>query len=290
MGKTAVVNPPRRRRRSKRRRSNPRRAPRRRNYGAAAAGEGREMNRRRRRRSYGGRSRRRRNPGGYMARGRASNPSMDLDRTMDIIGPATAGVWGARWATNLAGPFEDGQPGFKHALAIWLFARFGSDLVGSLFGSEAKGTYAQIAALGFGGDLFLRKRFMQDSDWMKKNISLQGVDVDAVYDYSKGQDLRGFQSQTALGDSFVDAVGNKYVQTAAGWQLAGGEGQLVQGDDGQVYLLEGNGGGSYQYPANYDAMMQDASVSGFQQQSVLGRLGVPRKRASSGNSFGYAGG
>lgn len=222
-----------------------------------------------------------------MSRGRASNPAMDLDRTMDIIGPATAGVWGARWATSLAGPMEDGEPGFKHAIAIWLFARFGSDLVGSLFGSEAKGTYAQIAALGFGGDLFLRKRFMKDSDWMKKNISLAGVDADAVYDYSDGQDLMGFQQQSVLGDSFVDAVGNRYVQTAAGWQLAG-DGQLVQGDDGQVYLLEG-GGGSYQYPANYDAMMQDASVSGFQQQSVLGSLGVPRGRSSSNNSFGYAG-
>lgn len=282
MGKTAVVNPRRRRRRAKRR-SNPKRTrARRRNYGGVQLATRETNKRRRRRRSYG---RRRRNPS-YSPR--AMNPSMDLERTMDILGPATAGVWGARWAVKLAGPFEDGEPGFKHALAVWLMARFGSDLIGNLFGSESRGTYAQIAALGFGGDLFLRKRFMKDSDWMKKNIELAGVDADDVYDYSEGADLDGFQQSSSLGDSFVDAVGNRYVQTARGWALSG-DGQLVQGSDGQVYLLEG-GGGSYQYPSNYDAMMMDAGVSGFQQSSSLGGLGVPRGRASGGNSFGYAGG
>lgn len=298
MAKTAVINP-RRRRRAKRRSSKKRTHTkrRRRNYGSAAVA--RSANKKRR---SGGR--RRRNPsvsstyggGGY----RRSNP-LGLEHLMDTIPSATAGVWAARWAVKMAGPMEDkGQPGIKHALAIWLASHLGSSLIGTVFGSSAKGEFARIAALGFGGDLFLRKRFLTENEFVQKNLYLEGVDADDVPDYSEHVDLNGFQQQSALGDSFTDAAGNTYVQTEQGWALAG-MGETFVGPDGTVYSLEGGmGTQAYQYPRNYDALMQKSAmgvgpdpaygatgsaVAGFQNRSALG---LPPRRASEGSSFGYA--
>jgi len=284
MATTAVVNPKRRKRRRRSRRKNPS-APRRRrrNYGAAA----RETNprRRRRRRSYGTR-RRRRNPDSL---GRTRNPSFDFDNLIDTVPAATGGVWAARWATKVAGPMEEGQPGLKHAIAIWIAAHISGQMIGQVFGSHAKGEFARIGALAFGGDLFLRLRFMRESKWMQQNLTLAGIDDlegmgDAydVPDYSGGADLNGFQSGTQLGDSFVDAMGNQYVQTAQGWALAGlGEAQIVQGADGELYQL-GDGGGEFVYPSNYDEIME---VSGFQQGSSIGFAPAAGSHTSS---FGYA--
>jgi len=213
-----------------------------------------------------------------MGLGRARNPSFDLDGLMDTIPSATGGVWAARYAVKLAGPFEAGQPGISHAIAIWLAAHFGGQLIGQVFGSPQKGEFARIAALGFGGDLFLRKRFLKDSKWAAEHIMLDGVD-----DYSSEQEqLNGFENSNQLGDSFTDAVGNQYVQTAQGWALAGlGDAQLVQGADGQVYQL-GAGGEGYDYPAGYDSIME---VSGFENST---QLGFGRASGAHSSSFGYA--
>jgi hypothetical protein len=277
MARTAVVNPKRRKRRRKSnpsRRAAPRR--RRRNYGAAA-----EVNPRRRRRGKRRSTairRRRRNPDSL---GRSRNPSFDIDHLVDTIPAATGGVWAARWATKLAGPMEAGQPGLKHAIAIWIAAHFGGQMIGQLFGSTAKGEFARIGALAFGGDLFLRLRFMKESAWMQQNLTLQGVDD--VPDYSEGSDLNGFQDGTQLGDSFVDAMGNQYVQTAQGWALAGmGDAQIVQGADGTLYQLGDGSGGEFVYPSNYDSIME---VSGFESGSSIGFHPASGSHASS---FGYA--
>jgi hypothetical protein len=306
MAKTAVINPRRRRRRAKK--TTHRR--RRRNYGAAAT-VARTANRRRRRTSH---HRRRRNPsvpsvyssGGY----RRSNPiSFNLDHLVEITPAATAGVWAARWGVKMAGPMDNGEPGIKHALAVWLASSLGGQLLGSAFGSEAKGAYATIAALGFGGDLFARKRFFKDTKWVQENIYLEGVDdmeeVDDTPNYSEGADLNGFQQHSALGavDTFTDAAGNNYVRTEQGWALAG-LGETFVDSDGNVFELQGGmGTQQFQYPPNYAQLIDGvgasymgnvpsdpaygpsgSAVAGFQQHSALG---LARARPGS-SSFGYA--
>lgn len=269
MARTAVVNPRKRRRRRRNangqfssggggRTANPRRKKRRRrNYGAAAANP-------RRRRSKG----RRRNPASVYSTGgyyRRPNPTLfDMDDLTDTVPAATAGVWAGRWAVKQAGAFEpakDGtlEPGIKHAVAIWVAAAIGGQLVGQMLGSEAKGNVARIACLGYGGDLFMRGRFMRDSAFVQNNLSLQG-----------------FQEQSALGapPTMVDAFGNSFVSTPQGWQLQGGmgadEGDFVE-IDGEVYQLEG---------AAEDA----AALNGFSQES---RLGMVPATPGGGSSFGY---
>lgn len=260
MARTAVVNP---RRRRKARKSNPKRShKRRRNYGAALAAAPRTPNRKRRR-HYGAR---RRNPGrSYLSR--AKNPALDLDSTIDIVPPATAGVWAARWAVAQAGEFDDGEPGIKHALAIWLAASFGADLIGSIFG-ESKATYARISALGYGGDLFLRKRFLKDSEWAKKNLSLMGVDEDAA----------------PAGGTYVDAMNNAWVETPQGWSMAGlGDGgTLYEDGQGNVYQLGALPG---TYGAGFGAFESASSIGAFEASSSIGHVG---RVGSADNSFGYA--
>lgn len=284
MAKTAVVNPKRR----KRRKRNPyetavnprrRRKARRRNYGAAAE------NPRRRRRASGKRRRshvgkRRRNPmATTSALGRTRNP-FDFDGLLSVLLPATGGVAAARWALNQAGPFETDPsgkppvPGLKHAFAIWAAAHFGGQLLGQLFGSPAKGEYAKIAALGFGGDLFFRKRFMAESPWVQKNLYLGDVDRgDGIYQENMGT----FEASSQIGDAFTDAAGQTYVQTGDGWAVAGlgelGEGSIVQGADGQMYQLSGDTEGSDGY---------QNIVAGLETGSSLGE---PTARHVS--SFGY---
>lgn len=261
MARTAVVNRSRKRRRRRRnaspaRASAPRRRRRRRNYGAAAT-----VNPRRRRR--------RRNPAStYATRGyyRRPNPAPDMFDMRDateILPAATAGVWAGRWAVRQAGPFEpaaDGtlEPGLKHAIAVWLAASLGGQLVGQLFGSQAAGTYAKVAALGYGGDLFLRMRFARESGFVQNQLSLQG-----------------FYEDSPIGDgmgstSFTDGAGNTYVLGPDGqWQLSG-LGELVE-YGGQLYSLEGQGTG--------------ARLAGFQSESALG---LGRAYSNADSSFGYS--
>ena len=275
MAKTAVVN--KKKKGAKKRR-------RRRNYGAAAANP-----KRRRRRNMTPAPRRRYNTG------RRKNPGMfDFDSLMDTVPAATGGVWLGRWGTKMAGPFEDGEPGFKHAIAIAIAASVGGDMVGNMLGSASKGEYARIACLGYGGDLFMRKRFMRDSTFVNENLSLEGLGVDDPDDYYE----EGDDPDDAVGqvDTMVDAMGNEYVMTDQGWQLAQNVqgfsaqsaigqagGQVVVGEDGNLYQLDGTGGmGAHQYPANYAAIME--SMAGFQNQSSLG---MAPARAEANNSFGY---
>lgn len=285
MAKTAVVN---KRRKRSGGGSKPKR--RRRNYGAAATNP---PKRRRRRRNPAPAPRRRSNT-------RRRNPDpFNMDNIMDTLPAATGGVWLGRWAVKQAGPGEvndkgQKEPGIKHAIAIWLAATVGADFVANIMGSATKGEYARIACLGYGGDLFMRKRFMRDSEWVKNNLSLSGLGEDwedEIPDYedeAEDYTVSGFQAESPLGavNSYTDATGNRYVMTAQGWQLAGNMGadtsDLVIGPDGSVYQLSGGGGATY--PNDYPQIMADA-MNGFQSESPLG---MRPARADSNNSFGYA--
>lgn len=261
MAKTAVINPRRRRRRKsassgrRRRRRNPSSrasSPRRRSYYGAP----------RRRSNPRRRPRRRRNPsvydtsGGYSRR-RTSNPDMfDFDDMTSIVPAATGGDILCRWAIHMAGPMEPEDdkkggppvPGVKHAIAAVLAANVGSGIIGSILGDASKGTIARHAAFGFAGSLFLRKRFMNDSKWLKENVYLDGdgdddatdsEDVESEY----SEEMNGFQNQSALGAYFT-------------------------GPDGQLYQC---------LPA------PSGQMSGFQNQSALGQTGSYR----GASSFGY---
>jgi hypothetical protein len=144
-----------------------------------------------------------------------------------------------------------------------------------LLGDPSKGSIARIAALGFGGDLFLRARFARDSDWVKNNLSLQGPE------YSDDAELNGFQSASALGAVYTDAVGNQWTQDGSGnWVPAGvsGVGELVE-HNGTLYQVL-NGMGLDSMPGS------GALLAGFQASSALG--GMRRARPSRDSSFGYA--
>lgn len=231
----------------------------------------REPNRRRsrgkrRRRVYGG-SHRRRNGASL---GRVRNSAVGFEQAIDIVPAATAGVWAARWAVNQAGEFEDGEPGLKHAFAIWLAASWGSELVGAALG-EGKGYYAKIGALAFGGDLFMRRRFLKDSEWAKKEISLAGVDADAdnTYRYDQGRDY-----QTMGAASMVDAMGNRYVQTDQGWALGEEDGTLYVDEDGNLITL-----------GRLGAFENQSPLGAFENTSRLAGFGAV---GSTDSSFGYA--
>ncbi len=260
MAQTAVINRRRRRAKTSRRRKNPRR---RRHYAGAAASP------KRRRRSS---KRRRRNPStgaaivkaAYQPQGyRRQNPTIaqDFNGIMEILPGATGGVLAARWAVKQAGDFEKNdkgipEPGFKHALAIYLAARFGGQMIGSLLGDANKGKLAEIAAYGFGGDMFLRLKFMRDNETFTKNFSLAGVD-DAYEDEQS-------EPYADMG-AYEDAVGNKWIRTASGWQLEGFR------DDANAA------------PQRLAGFQSQSALGGFQSHSALGGA-----RASSGSSFGYS--
>lgn len=291
MATTKVVNKRRGKKKTKKRR--------RRNYGAAARTSNKRRSKRRRnptsvRRSY--------SSGGY----RQTNPSglPSMDEAMDIVPAGTGGIWAARWGVKMAGEFEDGEPGWKHAFAIWIAAGLGGDMIGNVLGSSQKGLYARIAALSWGGDLFARKVFMKESDWVEKNLYLgdESFYDDDTYDYSDDEDLDGFQDTSQLGaETFTDAVGNTYIRTARGWALAGAnmgqpqtldQSKLMVGPDGTLYQLQGNVG-AYQYPADYENIMEQGMgvpsdpanrLGGFQNRSVLGM--APMRSGDS--SFGYS--
>ncbi len=305
MAETAVVNPRRKTRsdKGKKRKKGPRR------YGAA------------KRKS----TKRRRNPaapnkyssGGYQRR---PNPSMfDLDTWKRIAPAATAGDLLARWAVKMAGPFEPDAsgvpvPGVKHALAIAIIAEVGGKFVGQILGGRAETDYAQIAALGYGGSLFIRRRFMRDNAWLNANISLEG-------------DVLPAGGGTMGADTYTDAAGNQYIRTASGWQLSGegqgdwhygqielpedaAPGDVIQTEEGEMYEVMAGADGNLTLGAFYQGAETDADVAyeleapvdslpgggmtGFEESSPLGDfqtrspLGMARSRAAHGaNSFGY---
>lgn len=256
MARTAIVNPRKRRRNKPARRYGRRRNP---------ASSDRNYNPRRRRRNarrYG----RKRNPAAapassvYSAGGYRRKPNpiggdmFNLDRAIDTLPAATGGLWAARFAAKMAGPMEDDKPGFKHAIAMLIGASVGSSMMDSMFG-HGKGDVAYIGALAFMGDLFGRKVFFDDSEWVKENLLLSGVDdtEDADEDPEWDEDMSGFENQSALG-----------------------AGEIFQGPDGQLYQLSG--------PAPDAAMTPGGNFSGFENQSALGYA-----RPSAESSFGYTG-
>ena len=275
MARTSVVNPRRRRRRSSKRR--------RRNYGAAAAINPRRRRRsskRRRRRNYGAAAainprRRRRNPiSPYSSAGyyRRPNPmSFSMDELTEVVPAATAGIIAVQFALKQSGAWEPDDkgvlvPGIKQAVAAYLGAMLGGQLVGSLFGGDDKGRMARIAALGYAGNIFLTRRFMKDSDLIRENLSLQGADDEAEY-YVEDNGVSGFQQRSVLGETMVDAFGNAYEATPEGWaRLEGVNGDYVVGQDGNVYSLAGGG----------------ARLAGFSTASPLAGA-----RPSSDSGFGY---
>lgn len=206
--------------------------------------------------------------GGY----RRKNPDfLDFDGLMNEVPAATAGVWLARWATKMAGPFEQsgqtpapGQtlrpvPGIKHAVALLLAAKYGSQMVGSALGAE-KAKIAYYSALGFAGDLFARTRLFDDSKWVQDNLYLNGVEDGAWADGESPdyEGISGFEEQSALG-----------------------EGELVQGPDGTIYQLQG---GELLEIAPDPADFDGGNVSGFEEVSALG---FSRGSSSVESSFGY---
>jgi hypothetical protein len=288
MPKTAVINPRRDRKGrflkgGRRRRKNPakpRARARRRNPSpfTQAAYAGREVNRRRRRgRSYYGSARRRRRNPSSSGITRRSNPSLGLDELLDTVPAATLGVQAARFATRMAGDYEADGPGLGHAIAWWLAATFGGQMVGSLFGSATKGSYATIAALGWAGDQLLWKRFFATKPG--EDLQPTGIKKWAAENMYLGDGyyMGGFEETSPIGATeFEDALGNRYVSTPEGWAM-GGDGEVYQGADGQLYMGQG-----YEYPADYVEIMQ--GVGGFEQTSPIGGGGSMRR----GNStFGY---
>lgn len=209
------------------------------------------------------------------------NP-FDIEALIGTALPAGAGVVACRWALNEAGPFEPPTeagkppvPGIKHALAIYLAARFGGQVIGQVFGSPQKGHYAEIAALGFGTDLFIRKRFFNDSQWAQKNLYLAGVDAPDDSYYRQG--MGTFEEQSSIGETYTSPEdGQTYVNTGNGWAVAG-LGQLIQGEDGQIYQIAG----PYEAPEDYEPIMRD--VAGFGDLETTSQLG-----ARHNSSFGYA--
>jgi hypothetical protein len=257
MAKTAIVNPRGANGRFKKRKV--RRhgaAKRRRNPAPSSASSDRNYNRRRR-------TKRRRNPaapaasvyssGGYRRKPNPSAELFDFDYIMDVMPAGTAGIWATRWAAKMAGPFEDDKPGFKHALAMLLGASVGANAVGSVFGDD-KIEIARIAGIAFTGDLFARKSLFEDSEWIKENLMLAGIDAEDEEAEDWDQDFGGFESESALGAGEDD-------------------GQLFVAPDGTVYQLQG---------VAPDPAAMPGGVGAFESTSQLGAY------PSAESSFGYA--
>jgi len=263
MAKTAIVNP--RRRRAKKRRSNPRRRARR--YGAAARRPASRRRNPRRRRS------RRRNPsvqsvyssGGY----RQQNPGMfDVDHVLEVMPAATGGIWAVRWAMKMAGPFEPVTkqsgtvtttvpvPGVKHAIAGVLAASMGSGLIGQLLGDPGKAHYAEIAALGFLGDVYMRTRVLDDSQWVRDNLMLSGVDECAEY-----EEEAEYEEDPNMG----------------------ADPQYMVGPDGTLYALQGIQADPA-YAPSLHGLQEGSALGALQDGSALGRIARP----STVSGFGYA--
>lgn len=290
MAKTKVVNRKRRRTTRKRRKTNPRRRKTRRYANAARRRPAR------RRRST---TRRRRNPQPRRySPYRYSNPRgklFDVDDLMEKLPPATLGVMLARWAIKLAGPMEvtpegNEKPGWKHAIFAYIAAAWGSDFVGQLWGGDRSADYAEIAAYGYMGDLFLREFVFDKSDsWYRQNLYL-GADRRSPAGSPYG---RQYMGQTPTGTTFTDATGRTYVKGPRGWQLAGGGGAGAGGGMGaQPYAYQGMGAQPYAYEGQSLPMggfSMSSALGGFSMNSALGQ-GVPpayRPRGYIQESHGY---
>jgi hypothetical protein len=223
------------------------------------------------------------------ASNRRSNPDlMNWQSYWNVMPPATGGVVAGRIAVKLAGPFEDGKPGFAHAIAGVIGVNIGAKLVGNMFRSPRSEEYAFAGGLGYVGELFLRKRFFVDQPWYMENVSLEGDNDAANYDeymeggagaglggdYEKGSVLAlpdGSVVQVLAGvgqEQFTDPAGNQWVQTGTGWQMGGNNGSYASErflEEPIQYLPGGSG-----------------RMGGFQQQSALGTA----RPAST--SFGYS--
>lgn len=212
---------------------------------------------------------------------------MDIDRYVKIVPPAAIGNSIGRFSVKQAGPFENGQPGIKHAIAGILGVAVGSNLVGNVFRDARAAEYAYASGLGYLGELFLRKRFLADSDWYTGNISLEGdtdgypaqqfdqyMEGNQVHDLGAGpgdvvalpsgevvQVLAGPGQQT-----FRTADGNEWVQTATGWQMAG--------------ISNSRTAAALEMPV---PTLPGGSLRGFQENSQLGTYGP-----SAATSFGYS--
>lgn len=280
MAQTAIVNPRRRRRRRKNEPlQNPRKRRRRRAYGSMAQPARRRRRRRNPdmadlgRRTYKRRTYARKNPDGMT--------SGDFGAVLEVLPAATAGVLGARWAVKMAGDFEDGKPGFKHALALWLAAIWGSPLLGNLFGDNAKGKMAAISCLGFGGDLFARKHWLEDSD-IGKNLYLgEGADDDDEELSAEDMELlQGLTEGSAIADFGARSRARKFRP------FIGADPQLYVTPGGDVVQLSGAEIGAM--TPEHRQILADAGYSGLTEGSAIAGYGSPRQRRASGaSSFGY---
>jgi len=281
MAKTAIVNPRKKRRRQPEQLTNPRRK--RRSYGTAAAAP---------------RRRRRRNPDSigelaavrksYRRRTYRKNPdgmtSGNFGAIMEVLPAATAGDIGARWACKMAGEMEDGKPSFAHALAIWLAAVWGSPLIGNLFGDASKGKMAGIAALGFGGSLFVRKHWLEDSDFGKENLYL-GDDngEDAELTEEDLALLEGLTEGSAIGD-----LGRRRMSRRMRPFLGAAEPQFYQTPDGNIIQMADYAAAGI--TPEHAQILADAGYGGLTEGSAIAGYGgfQPRRRSDAKSSFGYA--
>ena len=220
-----------------------------------------------------------------------------VKQLLEILPAGTAGVLGARFALRHSGNWtaaKDGvmEPGLMQALAVYLGAVLTGELIGGVFRSPSKGLYAKVAGLAFGGDLFLRQRFLRTQTWYRDNLSLAGYDEDEADDeedsteyYDEGL-VNGFQNESALGETFTDSDGVTWAAGPDGdWVPLSGLGldtsKLVAGPDGTLYQLDGMSG----FGALDSGPGAGARLAGFQAESALG---VAAARPNTASSFGYS--
>lgn len=249
-------------------------------------------------------------PGGYYRRpnrNRVQNPDFFKLETYTRVAPAaTAGNWLARWAVKKAGPFKPDAkgiptPGMEHALFVAAALHFGAPIVGNMFGGGGKynrySQFAQISGLGYLGDLFMRRRFMRDSAFIKDNLSMEGFETSTPL------------GATAPGQSHLmrDANGNLYQHTAQGWrpvptqaaQPAPRRERHTADAQGRVYdsagrkvadslaaFYSGSVARELEMPTpDLPGGSTPSDMDGFESKTRLGR-GV--KSVSGGSSFGYS--
>ena len=286
MATTKTVNKRRKRKGTRKRRRNTSTS-----YGSASRTQNRRRKRRRNvpqpgtRRAYASTGYRKKNPDVF-----------SLEQITEIAPAGAGGIFFARWAVKAAGEMEDGEPGFEHAIAIMLAANIGGNIIGQILGDSRKADYARISALGWGGDLFLRKRFLKDSDWMNENLYLDGYDDDDDEEDDDVGRTGAFTDTSALGNLQIrqDNMGNKFVLTQGGYLPVE---NLVQGPNGEIAAMAG-GAGQAQMPPGYRRISAEASggiqpdpavtavnqpMGAFTDVSRIGRV----QSRSAKNSFGY---